>query len=163
MGSAVLLQMHALAITIQVAPPAPLEQFGGRLPVQVYASPPGSWPDYERFVEAGKITQMPPRVQVVLHRPLDENFSSVIGSFLSATDIEAASPQMSEQLIALQEWLARDLEKLQAIALTFRCGNFALFFDAKARLQGTASAPFKTAVHQGGGSSGLLDKTTSVV
>lgn len=51
---------------------------------------------------------------------------------------------MSEQFAALQAHLGRDLDELHAIALTSRYRNIVLFFDDNARLQGTASAPFKT-------------------
>ncbi len=134
----------ALAITSQGVPLAQLEQFGERLPVYVYASRPESGPDFERFVQAVEQRQIPPHEQVALYRPLAENFSSVIGSSLSITDIEAASPQMSEQFAALQARLGRDLDELHALALTSRYRNIVLFFDDNARLQGTASAPFKT-------------------
>jgi hypothetical protein len=134
----------ALAITSQGVPLTQLEQFGERFPVYVYASRPESGPEFERFVHAVEQLQIPPHEQVGLYRPLAENFSSVIGSSLSIAQIEAASPQMSSQLASLRARLGLDLDELHAIALTSRYRNIVLFFDADARLQGTASAPFKT-------------------
>ncbi len=134
----------ALAITSQGVPLSQLEQFGDRFPVYVYASRPESGPEFARFVQAVEELQIPPHEQVELYRPLAENFSSVIGSSLSIAQIEAAGPQMSSQIAALQARLGRDLDKLHALALTSRYRNIVLFFDDDARLQGTASAPFKT-------------------
>jgi len=51
---------------------------------------------------------------------------------------------MRAQFDDLQARLGRDLTELHAIALTSRYRNIVLFFDDNARLQGTASAPFKT-------------------
>jgi len=134
----------AQAITSQGVPLARLEQFGERFPVHVYASRPESGPEFERFVHAVEQLQIPPHEQVDLYRPLAENFSSVIGSSLSITEIAADSPQMRAQFDDLQARLGRDLTELHAIALTSRYRNIVLFFDDNARLQGTASAPFKT-------------------
>ena len=101
---------------------------------------------------------MPPYQRVERYRPLAESFSSVIGSSLSITDIEAASPQSSEPIIALRERPSRDLDDLHAIALTSRCRSSVLLFDANARLQGTASAPFKTGDLQEAGHPACLIK-----
>ena len=134
----------ALAITSQGVPLAQLKQFGERFPVYVYASRPEAGPEFEQFVQAVEQRHIPPHEQFALYRPLAENFSSVVGSSLSIAEIEAVSPQMSEQFAALQARLGRDLDELHAIALTSRYRNIVLFFDDNARLQGTASAPFKT-------------------
>jgi len=134
----------AQAISSQGLSLSALRLYGDTFPVFVYAERPQAGPQFERFVRAVEVEQIPPHEQVPLYRPLAENFSSVIRSSLDVDEIMAGNADMRAQFEALRDRTGRALTELHAIALTSRYRNIVLMFDASGALVGTVSAPYKS-------------------
>lgn len=134
----------ALALSSQGISVSTLSVYGDSLPVYVYAERPESGPDFERFVQAVEVQQIPPHEQVPLYRPLGENFSRIVRSSLDINEIMNSNADMRGQFEALAQRTGRTLTELHAIALTSRYRNIVLMFDAEGTLVGTVSAPYKS-------------------